>query len=145
MPYDDASPEALVHPCEYGLLLLFCSPFLPLSSKPRMPKPSTILGAMKAELARSQQAFKTEPVQPYFLSYEITDDQVVNVTGTFGKLQTSQQSRSRQLDIDLRVGTPIWTTPTGRVKRAPSPLRPSTFPLRLTPTRCAACCGITRT
>jgi len=67
---------------------------------------SIILGAMKAELTRSQQAFKTERVQPYFLSYEITDDQVVNVSGTFGKLQTSQQSRSRQLDIDLRVGTP---------------------------------------
>jgi predicted Zn-dependent protease len=61
---------------------------------------------MKAELARSQQAFKTERVQPYFISYEITDDQVVNVSGTFGKLQTSQQSRSRQVDIDLRVGTP---------------------------------------
>ena len=43
---------------------------------------------MKAELARSQRAFKAEPVQPYFLSYEITDDQVVNVAGTFGKLQT---------------------------------------------------------
>jgi predicted Zn-dependent protease len=67
---------------------------------------ATILGAMKTELARSQKAFKTERVQPYFLSYEITDDQVVNVSGTFGKLQTSQQSRSRQLDIDLRVGNP---------------------------------------
>jgi len=67
---------------------------------------STILGAMKAELARSQRAFKTERVQPYFLSYEITDDQVASITGTFGKLQMSEQSRSRQLDIDLRVGTP---------------------------------------
>jgi predicted Zn-dependent protease len=67
---------------------------------------TTIVGAMKAELARSQRAFKTERVQPYFLSYEITDDQVVSVTGTFGKLEMSQQSRSRQLDIDLRVGSP---------------------------------------
>lgn len=67
---------------------------------------AAILGAMKAELARSQQAFKNQRVQPYFLSYEITDDQVVNVAGTFGKLQMSQQSRSRQLDIDLRVGNP---------------------------------------
>jgi predicted Zn-dependent protease len=61
---------------------------------------------MKAELARSQKAFKSEKVQPYFLSYEITDDQVVNVSGAFGKLENSQKSRSRQLDVDLRVGTP---------------------------------------
>ena len=61
---------------------------------------------MKAELAHSQRAFKTESIQPYFLSYEITDDQVVSVTGEFGKLQSSQETRTRQLDIDLRVGTP---------------------------------------
>ena len=66
----------------------------------------SILKAMKAELARSQQTFKTQPTPPYFLSYEITDDQVVSVTGTFGKLQSSGESRSRQLDIDLRVGSP---------------------------------------
>ena len=65
-----------------------------------------VLGAMKAELARSQQTFKSQSVQPYFLSYEITDDQVMSVAGTFGKLQGSGQSRSRQLDIDLRVGSP---------------------------------------
>ncbi len=65
-----------------------------------------ILGAMKAELARSQKAFKGESSPPYFISYEITDDQVVSVNGTFGKLETSAQTRSRQLDIDLRVGSP---------------------------------------
>ncbi len=65
---------------------------------------TALFGAMKAELARSQVAFLTERVQPYFLSYEITDDQVVNVTSSFGKLQSSQKTRSRQLDVDLRVG-----------------------------------------
>ena len=83
-----------------AVLLALLTPVL----KAQDAETATILGAMKAELARSQRAFKTQPVQPYFLSYEITDDQVVSVTGTFGKLQTSQQSRSRQLDIDLRVG-----------------------------------------
>lgn len=76
------------------------------AAKAQDAETATILGAMKAELARSLKAFKAEPVQPYFLSYEITDDQVVSVAGEFGKLQSSQQSRSRQLDIDLRVGTP---------------------------------------
>jgi len=66
---------------------------------------SAILAAMKAELTRSEQTFKSQPAQPYFLSYEITDDQVVSVTGTFGKLETSQGTHSRELDIDLRVGS----------------------------------------
>ena len=83
-----------------AVLLVFLTPAL----KAQDADTTALLGAMKAELARSQVAFLTERVQPYFLSYEITDDQVVNVTGSFGKLQTSQKTRSRQLDIDLRVG-----------------------------------------
>jgi TldD protein len=83
-----------------AVLLAFLSPLL----KAQDADTAAILEAMKAELARSQQTFKGQPVQPYFLSYEITDDQVVSVVGTFGKLQTSQQRRTRQLDIDLRVG-----------------------------------------
>lgn len=82
------------------VLLAFLTPTL----KAQDADTTTILSAMKAELGRSQVAFLTERVQPYFLSYEITDDQVVNVTSSFGKLQTSQKTRSRQLDIDLRVG-----------------------------------------
>ena len=83
-----------------AVLLAFLTPAL----KAQDADTTALLGAMKTELARSQVAFLTERVQPYFLSYEITDDQVVNVTGSFGKLQTSQKTRSRQLDIDLRVG-----------------------------------------
>jgi predicted Zn-dependent protease len=83
-----------------AVLLAFLTPAL----KAQDADTTALLGAMKAELARSQVAFLTERVQPYFLSYEITDDQVVSVTGSFGKLQTSQKTRSRQLDIDLRVG-----------------------------------------
>jgi predicted Zn-dependent protease len=59
---------------------------------------------MKAELDRSIQTLKSQPLPPYFLSYEITDDQVVEVTGSFGGITSSTRTRSRQLDIDLRVG-----------------------------------------
>ena len=94
---------------------------------------ATILGAMKAELARSQQAFKTQPVQPYFLSYEITDDQVVNVTGAFGKLETSQKSRSRQLDIDLRVGNPHLDNTHGTREEGAEGLPPIFVPIEADP------------
>jgi TldD protein len=67
-------------------------------------KPSKVLEAMKAELARSVETLKSQPTPPYFLSYEITEDAVVSVTGSFGKIEQSSEDRRRQLDIDLRVG-----------------------------------------
>ncbi|MGO8736686.1 MAG: metallopeptidase TldD-related protein [Terriglobia bacterium] len=66
--------------------------------------PSPVLQAMKAELARSMETFKSQPKPPYFISYEITDDQTVNVNGSFGKITFSNADHRRVLDIDLRVG-----------------------------------------
>jgi len=65
---------------------------------------SPVLGAMHDELERSMQKLKTQPVPPYFLSYEITETHEFDVTGEFGKLTNSSEDRRRQLDIDLRVG-----------------------------------------
>jgi predicted Zn-dependent protease len=83
-----------------AVLLSFFSPLL----KAQNAKPSPVLATLKAELNRSLQTLKSQPVPPYFLSYEITDDQVVEVTASFGEITSSVRSRSRQLDIDLRVG-----------------------------------------
>jgi predicted Zn-dependent protease len=66
--------------------------------------PSPVLQAMSAELDRSMQKLKTQPVPPYFLSYEIIETHDFHVTGAFGKLTASHENRRRQLDIDLRVG-----------------------------------------
>lgn len=68
------------------------------------PRPSPVLQAIKDELARSMDTFKTQVVPPYFLSYEITETQSMSVYGAFGTLTYSGESRRRQLDIDLRVG-----------------------------------------
>jgi TldD protein len=68
--------------------------------------PSPVLGAMKAELARSLATFKTQPTPPYFLSYEVTDDRTISVRASFGEIVSSQSDHQRKLDIDLRVGTP---------------------------------------
>jgi predicted Zn-dependent protease len=48
--------------------------------------------------------FKSQPKPPYFLSYEITENHSVGVSGAFGTLTRSGESRWRNLDIDLRVG-----------------------------------------
>ena len=50
-------------------------------------------------------AFTSEaPTPPYFLSYEVTETERTVVSGAFGALRASFQNRTRQLDVDLRVG-----------------------------------------
>ena len=65
---------------------------------------SGVLDAMKAELDRSMELLGEEETPPYFLSYEITETHGVFVGASFGALGTSDESRQRLLDIDLRVG-----------------------------------------
>jgi len=59
---------------------------------------------MKDELAHSMEALKKQPVPPYFLGYQITEGQSMNMVSSFGALLSSNESRRRILDIDLRVG-----------------------------------------
>jgi TldD protein len=65
---------------------------------------SPVLEAMDTELQHSMEKLKTQPVPPYFLSYEIVETHDYHVTGAFGQLLTSNESRRRLLDIDMRVG-----------------------------------------
>jgi TldD protein len=88
----------------YGSITV-CAVFLALGAgRAADQAPSPVLQAMHAELERSMDKLKAQPVPPYFLSYEITDTHNVSVTGAFGKLTNSSENRHRQLDIDLRVG-----------------------------------------
>src|SRR5580700_7657024 len=87
-------------------IAIICAAFpavaiVPLNAQQTTPP---VLAAMKAELDRSQEKLKTQPIPPYFLSYEITETHSVNVSGAFGKITGSGENRNRQLDIDLRVG-----------------------------------------
>jgi TldD protein len=82
-------------------LVVAAAALLPLLAQ---PPSSPVLGAMQAELARTQTKLKSQPVPPYYLSYEITETHSINVNGAFGKIESSGEYRNRQLDIDLRVG-----------------------------------------
>ncbi len=66
---------------------------------------SPVLSAMQAELNRSMEALKSQPTPPYFISYEVTETHSVQVTGSFGTLAQSTESKRRNLDLDLRVGS----------------------------------------
>ena len=64
----------------------------------------SVLDTMATELDRSFQALQEQDEPPYFLSYEITQDEVISINGAFGQVTGSEQSVNRILDIDLRVG-----------------------------------------
>lgn len=63
-----------------------------------------VLGVMAAELDRSVKALSKESTPLYFLSYEITEEDRVSVTASFGAISRNSRSDGRILDIDLRVG-----------------------------------------
>jgi TldD protein len=83
-----------------------------------------VLDAMKAELERSvTELSKAEPAN-YFLSYTVSDRQVVTVSGSNGALLTSDDAHGRWLEVQSRVGSyaldsthkigdhaPNWTSP----------------------------------
>ena len=63
-----------------------------------------VLDAMATELDRSFQTLQDQATPPYFLSYEITQDEVITISGAFGQITGSEKSVNRILDVDLRVG-----------------------------------------
>jgi TldD protein len=63
-----------------------------------------ILPILRSELDREYGILKQQPIAPYFISYNLGDDQNVTMTASFGALQRSDSSHSRTLLIDLRVG-----------------------------------------
>ena len=75
-----------------------------LAVLPLQAQEDGMLEAMRIELDRSMKVLKTEEAPPYFLSYEITDFQVLSAEAEFGALTSSGEVHVRILDIDLRVG-----------------------------------------
>ncbi|TKJ43242.1 hypothetical protein CEE36_04200 [candidate division TA06 bacterium B3_TA06] len=65
-----------------------------------------ILKAMEGELNRSIQNLVMEGQErPYFLSYRVTDQTYITVEASLGAITQSDESRSRRLSVDLRVGS----------------------------------------
>ncbi len=86
----------------FGRFVVLAALLTALSAAAQQSDP--VLAAMKAELNRSMQNLKQQPVPPYFLSYQLTDNRSIQIAGSFGTLTSSDDQRTRLLDIDLRVG-----------------------------------------
>ncbi len=75
-----------------------------LASAAAAQQSDAVLTSMKQELQRSLANLKRQPVPPYFLAYELTDNHAIQIASAFGTLTSSDESRTRTLDVDLRVG-----------------------------------------
>ena len=66
-----------------------------------------VLNTMSEEIQRNFQALKLKAdPPPYFLSYEITDDDIHSVSASLGVLNEAGNSHNRYLDVTVRVGDP---------------------------------------
>lgn len=67
-------------------------------------KNEILIKSLKNELNRTLTSLKSETNPPYFISYYVTDIEKVVVSASFGSITSSNSTKNRLLDIDLRVG-----------------------------------------
>src|SRR4051794_17827921 len=82
-------------------------PLLGLVASNAAAQPPVLLDAMSQELNRNFNALKDKAdPPPYYLSYEITEQEYKSVGGTLGTVDSTTGGKSRALDVSIRVGTP---------------------------------------
>lgn len=69
-------------------------------------EPDVLLRAMQDELARSTGTLQLEELErPYFIEYAVVDTESTVLEATFGANVRDNQSRTRSLRVDVRVGS----------------------------------------
>jgi len=63
-----------------------------------------VLKTLQDELDRENSVLQKQDVPPYFISYNLGDEQNVTMVTSYGALQRSDSNRTRTLLVDLRVG-----------------------------------------
>lgn len=88
--------------CVFPLLLVA----LAAGAATAYAQPSPLLDALSEELNRNFSLLKEKAdPPPYFISYGVVEEDTELFAGTLGTLQTSNHSRSRLLDVSVRVGS----------------------------------------
>ncbi|MGC2404594.1 MAG: metallopeptidase TldD-related protein [Acidobacteriaceae bacterium] len=85
---------------------LLLSVFLPAGSDRAQAQDDVVMKAMHDELARSINELHFQDLEkPYFISYRVVDSDNTSVSASFGALSASHQGRSRNLSVEVRVGS----------------------------------------
>ncbi|QHN05575.1 peptidase U62 [Granulicella sp. WH15] len=74
---------------------------------------AVLIGAMELELARAMTSLGSDAAQkgtqptpkPYFISYAVSDAESVAISAQFGAITGSNQSRRRNADVQVRLGS----------------------------------------
>jgi len=78
----------------------------PSAALPASPaEGSPVLAALAAELERSMATLGKADPQAYFIGYTVTETQRAEVMGSNGALLSSQEARTRWLEVQVRTGT----------------------------------------
>ena len=87
--------------------ILYVTALLTVSAVAFGAEDHVILNTMNDELQRNFQVLKqkADPA-PYFLAYEITDEETHNVSASLGVLDSTGSGHNRYLDVTVRVGDP---------------------------------------
>ena len=70
-------------------------------------QPAALVDAMSQELDRNFQALKGKgDPAPYFMSYEITQQEGHSLAASLGAIESDSDGTNRALDVSVRVGSP---------------------------------------
>jgi TldD protein len=84
------------------LLIVFC---LAGGAASSFAQGDVVMKAMHDELDRSMKQLRLEALdKPYFIAYRVSDRRTATVSATLGSLTASQQSHTRSLSVEVRVG-----------------------------------------
>ena len=76
-----------------------------LSGQSAAPSPDPVMRAMTDELQRSVSELQFKDLEkPYFIQYIVLDQDQYRSSATFGALTASNQSQSRYIQAQVRVG-----------------------------------------
>lgn len=76
-------------------------------------KPEPILEIMTSELARSMAELGKHPDPPYWSAYTVTDSRDIYISAELGAVERSRETRKRELNVDVRIGTPVRDNTSG--------------------------------
>ncbi|PYS51282.1 MAG: peptidase U62 [Acidobacteria bacterium] len=84
---------------------LVCLSLLMPAATAQKTTPSPVLQALDEELKRAFDLLKQKgDPAPYFIGYSVNEVESVDIDASLGALRSSQTSRTRLLDVDVRVG-----------------------------------------
>jgi len=88
------------------------APPSPVAAVKPVAADTVLVNALDAELKRAMSSLGTDgpasqQPKPYFISYAVDDATSVNIAAEYGAITSSNQSRVRSVDVQVRLGSPV--------------------------------------